>query len=84
MTRKQALDLIKEYQDWANAEEMPSPDHSTLRTIRDRFPDDGSENKAMRWLGFCQGVLLATGVFTLDELKDHSRRASDASTSLPE
>jgi hypothetical protein len=33
--------------------------------------------KAMRWLGFIQGVLWMSGTFTLDELKEHSRRCSD-------
>lgn len=29
--------------------------------------------KAMRWLGFIQGVLWAKQIFTLEELKNHSR-----------
>jgi len=29
--------------------------------------------KAMRWLGFVQGCLWACGIFSLDELKNHSR-----------
>lgn len=33
--------------------------------------------KAHRWLGFIQGVLWMAGVFSLDELKEHSRRCSD-------
>jgi hypothetical protein len=33
----------------------------------------GQVDKAMRWLGFIQGVLCARGVFTLDELRAHSR-----------
>ena len=33
----------------------------------------GEVDKAMRWLGFIQGVLCAKGVFTLDELRAHSR-----------
>ena len=33
--------------------------------------------KAHRWLGFIQGVLWMAGCFTLDELKEHSRRCSD-------
>lgn len=41
-----------------------------------RFPDDGSQNKAMRWLGFLQGCAYALGAFSLDELKEHSRKGS--------
>jgi hypothetical protein len=33
--------------------------------------------KAHRWLGFIQGVLWMAGAFTLNELKEHSRRCSD-------
>lgn len=38
-----------------------------------RFPKDGSEAKAMRWLGYAQGVLVAYGVFTLEQVKTHSK-----------
>lgn len=37
------------------------------------FIVQGRTEKAMRWLGFLQGVLWALGVFSIDELKDHSR-----------
>jgi hypothetical protein len=36
-----------------------------------------AREKAHRWLGFIQGVLWLSGVFTLDELKEHSRKCSD-------
>jgi hypothetical protein len=35
-----------------------------------------SENKAMRWLGYIQGVVVASGEATLEEMKDLSRRAA--------
>lgn len=35
----------------------------------------GSENKAMRWLGYIQGVLVAQGRATLADMKDINRRA---------
>lgn len=35
-----------------------------------------SEGKAMRWLGFIQGVLWAEHVFTVHDLKEHNRRAA--------
>jgi hypothetical protein len=37
-----------------------------------RFVDDNCVPKAMRWLGFLQGVLWKDGYFTLDDLKQHS------------
>ncbi len=30
-------------------------------------------DKAMRWLGFIQGVLFSLGFFTIEELRGHSR-----------
>lgn len=30
-------------------------------------------DKAMRWLGFVQGVLVARGFYTLAEVREHSR-----------
>jgi len=38
-----------------------------------RFVDQGRLEKAMRWLGFIQGCFWKSGIFTLDELEDHSR-----------
>ena len=38
-----------------------------------KFVDEGRVEKAMRWLGFLQGVFWAKTEFTLDELKNHSR-----------
>lgn len=29
--------------------------------------------KALRWLGFVQGVLVANNVFTIEDVKEHSR-----------
>lgn len=37
------------------------------------FVDVGLIDKANRWIGFIQGVLLRVGLFTLEELKDHNR-----------
>lgn len=37
------------------------------------FIPQNQVDKAMRWLGFIQGVLCARGVFTLEELRAHSR-----------
>jgi hypothetical protein len=67
MTKQEVLAMIEAYETHACPVE-----EDALHGIRARFPQDGSEAKAMRWLGFCQGVLHERGIFTLDELKQHS------------
>jgi|GEM_PF-582184 len=37
------------------------------------FVHEGRIEKAMRWLGFIQGVLYFADEYTLDDLKNHSR-----------
>lgn len=37
------------------------------------FYTEGRVEKAMRWLGFVQGLLFSARTYTLDELKDHNR-----------
>ncbi len=39
------------------------------------FIREGQTNKFSRWLGFVQGVLWTTGIYCIDELKDHNRSA---------
>ncbi len=38
-----------------------------------KFVDEDRIEKAMRWLGFLQGVLWARGFYSLDDIKNHSR-----------
>lgn len=82
MTRQRALGLLEEYGRYAksvkwrisnNINETQWKAFLEVQDVRKRFPDDGSTDKAMRWLGWVQGVMQACGVFTLEELKDHSR-----------
>jgi len=37
------------------------------------FITEGRMDKAFRWLGFIQGCLWCTGIFCLEDLKNHSR-----------
>ncbi len=37
------------------------------------FLDQNRIEKAFRWLGFIQGCLWSCGVYTLEELRNHSR-----------
>lgn len=70
MTKDTAIRLIREYTQIFKT-------HGLARTaseLADRWPEDGSEKKAMRWLGFAQGVAWSKRIFTLEELKEHSKR----------
>lgn len=73
MTRDEALAMIEEYATICakHADEDVVLDAAMMP---DRWPVDGNESKAMRWLGYIQGVLVRDGVFTLEQVKDHSRR----------
>lgn len=42
-----------------------------------QFMDDGRREKAMRWLGFAQGYLWASGLVSINELKDANRPRND-------
>lgn len=37
------------------------------------FLEEGRIEKVFRWLGFIQGCLWRSGVYTVDELRDHNR-----------
>jgi len=83
MTKEEAVFLMREYAERLALDGLhhPSPERGGeklqhLLSMPDRFPDDGSEKKSMRWLGFIQGVLWMSENFELEELKEHSRRKS--------
>ena len=73
MSSEQAENLIRNYQDVAAAKGLPP----IIAHIYDRWckVESPSCSKAMRWLGFCQGYLVAMGVYSLDEVKLHSSLA---------
>lgn len=73
MTREEALTMLAGY-----SEVIPE-----LRGMRQRFPEGGSSAKAMRWLGYAQGVCGALGYFSLDALKEHSRLRLDVRIAPP-
>lgn len=43
-----------------------------LSSIR-QFIQEGKLDKVQRWLGFVQGTLWMTGVYSIDELRAHNR-----------
>ncbi|MEK7519038.1 MAG: hypothetical protein AAB424_01905 [Patescibacteria group bacterium] len=46
--------------------------HWMLSSIRE-FAQQGAFDTAFRWLGFVQGILWMTGVYSIDELRNHNR-----------
>lgn len=69
MNKEEALSLLAEYQEVV-VKRGTGP--NLLIDTSDRWPG-GDEAKAMRWLGFAQGMLVARGIYNLDEVKQHSR-----------
>ncbi len=76
-----AVERVKQiatfYAEWlADAPLQQRPEFEHLISMTPRLHallDEGRIEKAMRWLGFMQGALWGMGLFTLDELKEHSR-----------
>jgi hypothetical protein len=57
------------------SEEHPTTGINHLNYMIDEIVEGGqSEGKANRWLGYLQGVLVATGVATLSQMKDVNKR----------
>lgn len=74
MTRENALYLLSAYCDTLkDGFAADDPVLTDAAGMKDRFPADGDVDKAMRWLGYMQGVLVHAGVYTLEEVKEHSR-----------
>ncbi len=44
----------------------------------ERFLDKGRMDKVFRWLGFIQGCLWSTGIYSITEMKDHNRQDPDS------
>ena len=72
MNKDTALNLLTEYS--AICQGLNHPIAKDAAGMPDRFPKDGSERKAMRWLGYIQGVVVTLGAFKVGEVKEHSRR----------
>jgi len=70
MTKETAIKLVRDYERILRS---CGENDVTLTQISARWPEGGSERKAMRWLGFMQGVMYSRGLFTLDDIKEHSR-----------
>ena len=84
MTTEKLISTLSMYDRWLettfNAEVVRSELGRGMSHLRwmchecvDKHVPAGDVDKAMRWLGFIQGVLLAVGYFTLEQIKEHSR-----------
>jgi hypothetical protein len=68
---------------------LPDPEGSLVSHVVwmvDRIPAflvEGRREKAMRWLGFIQGVAAARGYHSIESLKDMNRPAEDGGVRLP-
>lgn len=51
--------------------------HGMLDKMRE-FIQEGRMEKFFRWLGFVQGVLWASGIYPLEDLKNHNRPGGEA------
>lgn len=69
MTKEEALTLICDY---CEAMKERGCEDETIIGLHSRFPPEGSEAKAMRWLGFMQGALYQMKIYSLEDLKQHS------------
>lgn len=70
MSKDEALSLLKEYCEYVK------DDYSNFKHLTEmyqRFPKDGPEDKAMRWLGYMQGYCVALEIFSFEDVKAHSR-----------
>lgn len=85
MTTDKLLEVLRFYRRWIEEVEYVEPRRDeeypdSLRHVgwmclhaEEELVPTGRINKAMRWLGFIQGVLCARGHFTLAQLREHSR-----------
>ena len=58
---------------------LPESDHDFLAHCHmmldqmEIFVQEGRMDKVFRWLGFIQGCLWKTGIYTIEEMKNHNR-----------
>ena len=79
MEKMTAVRMVREYAKYLRDLGETDP---VLADIDTRWPSDGSEAKAMRWLGFMQGALYVKRVFSLEQIKEHSKNGKVSVTDL--
>jgi hypothetical protein len=63
---EQGLDFVKDVPKHAASE------YVLAARLKDEATERSNVEKAMRWLGFIQGMLFYTGHYTIDEMRAHS------------
>jgi len=86
MTKEQVLSVVEKYRTYlslagdkpelANFDQAPTRGEALRHMLNmcdgiEKLYDEDVE-KAMRWVGFMQGVLWAQGSFTLNEMREHN------------
>lgn len=76
MTRETALHMLDEYnRDLFDL--LPNCSTKTsnrISSLMKPFPENGETDRAMRWLGCAQGVLLLCCRYALNDLIEHTQR----------
>jgi len=85
MKKKTAIKLIRKYSEdferWRGLFESEGWDEEDIQVATslierwEQLEPEGSKSKAMRWLGFAQGLAFGIGLYTLEALKQDSIEA---------
>lgn len=79
MTHEKFLHVLWVYESCLEHEEVNGGITKEQEHVLEMIPKmrnfhwDKQVEKAMRWLGFIQGVLYSQGIFTIDEMKNHNK-----------
>ncbi len=74
MTKAQSIALIRQYCETLRNVRAMHDVQVDAAGMYDRWEAaPGDKDKAMRWLGYIQGVCVASGIFTRIEVQQHSR-----------
>lgn len=70
---RSVLDLYEEQLQYIPADVDELHHLRTMLPEMRQFLAEGRHSKLFRWLGFMQGVFYCTGIYSIDEMKDHNR-----------
>lgn len=73
MTLDEAKAVARRYREERGSEGGHRMGHAMDMCARLQEFGPDQERKAMRWLGFIQGVLWCEGAYTIEEMKGHNR-----------
>lgn len=76
MTDEKILEVLDRYEHHFGGGYYATPQVAHLQQMIPQmreFLKEGRREKLMRWIGFMQGVMWSTGIFTLEELMAHNK-----------